>query len=240
MTKLSHFSLLSLWLITSLSILSGCSSIEKKYTVYTAQRILVLPTQVGHEELYQFESEASRSFEKALRKKGFETLSLSLATYNAAHEIALEKTGSIYEPSLGKFTPLNKADYAKEMMYLLIKKKNFDLLVFPSILLRQAEVDKEKGTASFDNLTTEITFDEGVRDKVYPEVARGLSFKVVAMTRDKLSTKPVIQGIGLPFNVKEDAGLMGLSLKTQLISDKELKVAIDKAAKEFLKQVDRP
>ncbi len=226
-------------LFTLLS-LSSCSTFEKKYTVYKAQRILVLPTQVGHEELYQFEGEASKALEKRLRKKGFETLSLSLSTYNAAHEIALEKTGSIYEPSLGKFAPLNKADYAKEMMYLLMKKKSFDLIVFPSIILRQAEVDKEKGTATFDNLTAPITFDDSVRDKVYPDVARGLSFKLIAMTRDKLTTQPVIQGIALPFDVKEEAGLMGLSLKTQLISDKELQVAVDKASKQFLKQVERP
>lgn len=219
-------------------LLQACTtSTHAKATEIRARNILVLPTQVGHTELNSFQLKATRAFEKELRDEGFHMLKLSSALYQQAHSIALEKTGSVYDPKLGLFTPMNKPAYAKEMLYLLLSKKNFDLLVFPSILLREADVDKEKGTVTFDGITKKLAFDENAHDKVYPEIARGLSFKVVGITREKLGTRAAIAGISLPFNISEGVGGMTLVLKTELISDKELDDAIERVTETFKRQV---
>ena len=219
-------------------LLQACtSSTDRKMPEIQARTILVLPTQVGHAELNSFQSRATRLFEKELRKEGFHTVKLSSSMYRQAHTIALEKTGSVYDPKLGLFTPMNKPAYAKEMLYLLLTKKNFDLLVFPSILLREADVDTEKGSAEFDGVTKNLTFNDTVKEEVYPDIVRGLSFKVVGITRDKVGTRASVAGISLPFDVSQGAEGMSLVLKTELISDKELKDAIDRVTETFVKQV---
>lgn len=232
---LKHYSLI---ILCTFIFLQACSSsTSRSAPEIIAPTILVLPTQVGHTELNSFQSKATRRFEKELRREGFRTVKISNAMYQQAHTISLEKTGSVYDPKLGIFTPMNKPAYAKEMLYLLLTKKSFDLLVFPSILLREADVDKENGSAEFDGITKKLTFDETVNEKIYPEIVRGLSFKVVGITRDKVGTRAAIAGISLPFNISEGVGGMSLALKTELISDKELKDAIERVTEIFIKQV---
>ncbi len=201
------------------------------------KNILVLPTQVGHPELNSFQSKATRAFEKELRSEGFNTIKLSNGLYQQAHNLALEKTGSVYDPKLGMFTPMNKPAYAKEMLYLLLSKKNFDLMLFPSILLRQADVNKEKGTAEFDGISKKLTFADGVSNKVYPDIARGLSLKVVGITREQVGTRAFSAGISLPFDISEGIGGMTITLKTELITDKELDDAIERVTELFTEQV---
>ena len=227
--------------LSLITVFQACTtSTNNRASEIYARNILVLPTQVGHAELNSFQSRASRLFEKELRGEGFNTIKLSSAMYRQANAIALEKTGSVYDPKLGVFSPMNKPAYAKEMMYLLLSKKNFDLLVFPSIVLREADVDKETGTAEFDGVVKKLTFDKNIDQKTYPEIARGLSFKVVAITREKVGPRAAVAGISLPFNVSEGLGGMTLTLKTELISDKELNDAVERVTEPFMQQVRLP
>ena len=187
--------------IITLFIVQACTSTTgPKLPEISARNILVLPTYVSHAELNSFQNSATEKFKKSLRQSGYNTIELSDALYQQVHDLALEKTGSVYDPKLGVFSPMNKSAYGKEMLYLLLSKKNFDLLVFPSIILRKADVDRYDGTAAFDGIVMELGFDDNIKDKVYPEMVRGLSLKLVGISRYKETMRPIYSGISLPFN----------------------------------------
>ncbi|NRA41022.1 MAG: hypothetical protein HRU21_01805 [Pseudomonadales bacterium] len=217
--------------------LSSCSNIGSNPDAIKAQRIIVLPTQITHKELARFQQQTSIALVTALNKQGYEAAMLNPSLFQQANEIALEKTGSIYDPQLAEFTPMNQASYVKEILYLLIKRQRFDMLLQPALILRPASIDQANNRVEFDGLSTAVEFDASMQTPRYPNKARGLSLKLVGLSSQQQPTKAMLAGVSVPFTIIESNGLPGLKLKSELISTAELDDAVKRISRQFQQQV---
>jgi len=230
--------LISLCLL--LTHLSACSTVnERQLPKVSAQRILVLPTLINHKELGQLDIDFSSELAKALQDKGFKTLRISDELYKSAQNIAYERSGSVYDPELGEFRPMNMPAYSKEMMVLLAKRKSFDLVLFPSVVTRRITLDTNNGKGELDGLDVQLAHDDQVSEPVYPDSIRGLSLKILGITRQSQGIRVVFSGISLPLQLSEEAGEPKLVLKTPLLNSKAIKQASKYAVKQLTKQVER-
>lgn len=224
-------------LLCVLVTLAGCSSTgSKKLPEYEVRRAWIIPPQVMHKELLPFSQDIQLALEQALRKHKLDVVILPANNFDMLKDKALESSGSIYNPQLGEYTPLTRAPFAKRMLELINSFEPVDILVYPQLVLRRAQMNDDRSLATFDGITRPIEFasdESGVK----PLAIKGLSLKLNAYTRTGNATMGVFSGLSLPFIIDETDAEPKLLLKQTLIDDADINRGVKSVVKQWMKQI---
>ena len=228
---------LSLYLLMSLMALSGCETVPaKKPLKIDAGTILVLSVEAMHKELKDAAAPAYKQLIKKIGKKGFRIVPLTPTTYQQLREMALVQSGSVYDPQVGQFVPLDRAAYLKAIIDISRNRFPHDVVLIPEVILRNTAVVGDE--MSWDGIKKEISFVDPP-ETIYdlPRNAKGLSLRLAAYTRNGARLFYKFNGISLPYLLRYSEGKFSLELKEKFFTDKELKKGVELALKPFFAQV---
>lgn len=227
------------FLLSVLSVLfvSGCETVPlQKPLKIDANRVVVLHVESLHKELTNSAAPVYQQLIKSIQKKGFQVISLTDAVYQKMHEDALLVSGSVYDPQVGVFIPLDRSTYIKAIIDLSAKQFAHDIVLIPEMVLRTASVTGDK--ANWDDVSRELVFiDQPPTTYQLPRKVKGLSLRLGAYTYNGAEVFLNFSGISLPYQMRYFDKKISLNLKEQYFTDEELKEGINLALKPFFKQV---
>jgi hypothetical protein len=185
------------------SLLVGCaSSVPVKPSVevpkldLTGKVFVVAPAVTLHPELREMTEDIQREAVRQLQAKGLESSLTESAVFERNHQLALTESGSIYDPALGEFLPLNQKLYARQLMQGLSVDGEFDYLMMPELVLRSARV--EGGLAYWDSGVERVAAEGGP----LPVSIKGLSVKMTLYRRDGSRVFQSFGAVTLPFKIE--------------------------------------
>lgn len=227
----------SLALISLCVLMAACTTTEtRKGPVIKAASILLLQAESLHSDLTDASQPLYDDLQRALQKQRFNVVTTSPEQYQQAVDQALAVAGSLYDPQIGKFLPLDQRVYVKSLIDYYAAQQAFDVLIMPSLLIRTAEVSGDD--ASWDNVERRIELRNKPDTPFKPlRTVRGVSLKLSVYTRNGADLLQTYAGIALPYTVDYRTQPPQLVLKKPFFTAKEQKQAVDAALEPVLNQV---
>lgn len=187
-----HIVMLSLSLLLALA--SGCTTgpVEPEQQ---PQKAIVLPIFTLHKELRSDASMVQNELREALQEAGYDCVELTADEFEKLQRTAFDESGSIYNPTVGEYIPLDDAKYRKSLLQQL-RTRTFDVLIIPELQLRQALVQGK--TIVWDGVSREMEV-RGDGKYLIPREARGLSLFVSAYGSTGVLVGKGAGGITVPF-----------------------------------------
>lgn len=224
-------------LATFALILSACSTVETRSgPTVKAQNVVLLPIESLHNELLEQENELYELLAQAVHKKRFHVITSTADEFQPALDQALSDAGAIYDPNVGQFLPSDRQIYIKSLIDYYARENAVDVIVLPEILIRKARVYGD--TASWDGAERSVELSEKP-EKPYSSLreARGLSIKLSVYTRNGSFLLQSYAGVSLPYTVNYNKKPAELELKTEFMTQKEQRQAVDAVLRQFFQQV---
>ena len=230
---------LTLCLLTAIVgfLISSCETVPAKEPLkINAHRVVVLHVESLHKELKKAAEPAYQQLIKNIEKKGFYVVPLTAADNQLLRDKAMELSGSVYDPQVGEFVPLDRFTYIKAMIDLSAKLFSHDVVLMPEVVLRTTNVVGDE--MQWDGVKREISFiNQPAAAYDLPQRGKGLSLRLAGYTRNGAKVFLDFSGISLPYHLRYVNGKLTLQLKEQFFTDKELKDGVDMALNPFFKQV---
>ncbi len=217
--------------------LNGCEMVpDTKPLMIDANKVVVLHVEALHKELKDSSKPIYRQLINNIEKKGFQVESMTAEHYQQLREEALLVSGSVYDPNVGRFIPLNRSVYIKAIVDLSARQFSHDIVLIPEVVLRTASVVGDK--ASWDNVEREVTFiNQPLSTYDLPRKIKGLSLRLAGYTYNGAEVFLNFSGVSLPYHMRYFDGKITPDLKEQFFTDDELEEGVDLALEPFFEQV---
>lgn len=168
--------------------------------------VLVAPATTIHKELLGVAEDIQFEYVRQLASYGVDVYEIKPSRFNRYHKVAINDSGSIYDPNVRQFLPLKQRDYVKKLNKLLSQDGRFDLLLIPELMLRPAKI--KAGVAYWDYGAETLPVDGTEQDIKNAEggTTKGLS---VRMRLYRLDGARILESYGavlLPFDIKLNRG----------------------------------
>jgi hypothetical protein len=188
-----------------------------------------------HQELNVAEPLVDVVLKKRLSDTSFKVKTLSDEQFQQANSLALLESGSIYDPAVGSYVPLDLRVYAASIKKILVQQYQFDTLVLAKLLLRDAEIVDNH--VEFDGVRRDLEYGANTPKHIVPRRVRGLALQLDAFTGDNNATRAVFGGISLPYYIKLQNNQPDFVIKENFFSKKEVEEAAKIAVKKLQQQL---
>lgn len=168
--------------------------------------VLVAPASTIHKELLGVAEDIQFEYVRQLAAYGVDVYEIKPSRFNRYHKVALDDSGSIYDPNVKRFLPLKQREYVKKLNALLSQDGRFDLLLIPELMLRPAKI--KDGVAYWDYGSEKLPVIGTEEDIKNAEggTTKGLS---VRMRLYRLDGARILESYGaviLPFDINLKRG----------------------------------
>ncbi len=209
--------------------LSACSTppkldeaqVEDKLVFYEAQKVVVLPIFSLVKEFRQYTPLIHQTLVDSLSARGFDCFVIGEKQYLEMRKKALQESGSIYNPGVGEFIPFNEDVYIADFVQQLTSVGDFNLLLFPELLLRTAMVNGDFVAWDGTNQPLIVKGNADGNAKI-PKIARGLSLKVVAYTIRGERRMEQFGGLAVPYYLDLTSTPASFKLRDNLMEQEKL------------------
>lgn len=228
---------IKLLLLVCATFVVACTTTEVKTSqVVKARSVLLLPVESLQIGLVAAGDPLYQALVKGLDKKRFDVITTDKDRYQSALDDALAASGAMYDPSLGKFLPLDRRLYIKGLIDFYAKDEDFTVIILPELLIRVASVSGDY--ASWDGVERRIELAEEP-ERPYRQVrnVRGVSLKLSVFTRQGADIVQSYAGLSLPYTVNYNQKPPVLVLKEPFYTSKEQNEAVNLALKTVFNQV---
>lgn len=218
--------------------LAACTTTEVSKTApkVKAETVLLLPVDALYDELAGQAEPVNRLLADELSSRKFQVISSDKAVYRQAVDQALEISGAMYDPKVGKFLPADRNKYWKALIDIYAVNEDFDVMIMPELAIRQAQTDGDY--AEWDDARRRIELAEKADEPYrHPPTLSGLSVKLTAFTAGGVFIVQSHGGVSLPYLVNHNQSPPTLKLKKTLFTDKELNQGVDTALENIFHQV---
>jgi hypothetical protein len=178
-----------------LSLLGAGCTTEPAEPERRPENAVVLPVFTLHKELRGDVAIVQNQLVRALKDAGYKCVELSADEFEKIQRVAFEESGSIYNPTVGEYVPLEPGRYRVSLLQQLRGRK-FDVVILPELQLRAAQV--QANNILWDGVTRNIEV-RGNSQYLAPRQARGLSLLVAAYGNTGALVGRGIGGITVPF-----------------------------------------
>jgi len=209
-------------LLSLLALLgAGCTTepVKPKLQPETA---IVLPISTLHKELRGDVSIVQHQLEKTLKDAGYHITELTADEFEKMQHNAFDESGSIYNPSVGEYVPLDAGRYRSSLLQQLHDRK-FTITIMPELQLRTAQVQGEN--VLWDGVTRKIEV-RGTSNYLAPHEARGLSLVISAYTSTGALVGKGAGGITVPFYLDATTSNVQFHLRDSFYDADEVKEGV--------------
>src|SRR5690554_4687299 len=218
-------------------LLAACSTTEvRQGPVVKAKSILLLPLSSLHSELAEAGHSITQDLNQVLGKKKFTVINPDDQQVQAASDQALAAAGAVYDPSIGQFLPMDRLVYIKSLIDYYSTQFDFEVLIQPELLIRNADVIGD--TATWDGVERSVELSSKPKTPYRAlKTVRGVSIRLSAYSHNGADLLHSYAGIGLPYTINYAVKPPAFDLKTVLFTEKEQRQAAENALKPFFYQV---
>jgi hypothetical protein len=237
---LSKTALSALLLLCCSLLFTACASTTTSdKPVVEAHSVLLLPATSLHKELNGSLTDVASELDRQLDAAGFTVVHAEPDVFEAAKKKALEVSGAVYNPKVGRYVPLNREVYVAQLMSALSVTYKHNVVIKPDLILRTAVVDGDY--AKWDNLKREIEIINKPKTPFQmPDRAKGLSLRLKYYTRNGAMLDTSYGGVSLPYVLDFASGKAEYQLKELFFKQKDLQNSVELALAPFLQQVKLP
>lgn len=206
--------------------LVGCTTESAmKNNRMQVESILLLPVSSVHDELLVGADIITQVLEKQLKSADFDVYYLPESQIKTFEVIALEQSGSLYDPKIKKFVPLDKSKYNYHLIGQISQQYDFDAILMPQLWLRKTRMNLDE--AQWDGVSRDIEFiNKPEMTYKLPKSAQGLSLRLSAFSRRGGKIDSSYGGLSLPYRIDYQDGKAGFDLKKEFYSSNEVKEAV--------------
>src|SRR5690554_903670 len=225
------------YILVAALLLASCSTTEvRQGPVIKAKSVLLLPLTSLHNELAQAGHNVTLELTKALEKRRFAVINPSEEQTKLAVDQALAAAGAVYDPSIGQFLPMDRLVYIKSLIDYYGTQFDFEVLIQPELLIRNADVVGD--TATWDGVERSVELSSKPKTPYRAlKTVRGVSIRLSAYSHNGADLLHSYAGIGLPYTINYAVKPPAFDLKTVLFTEKEQRQAAENALKPFFYQV---
>lgn len=201
----------------------------------SASTAMLLPVSSLHEEMVSHHEQVAAALTEGLKQERLEVLQPK--DWGTQSETALEASGAIYNPDIGRFLPLDKKRYTQALLEQLLPQQSFEVLVMPELVLRSADLDKKM--LVWDGVHKALPLEDADRDAPLPKSSKGLSLRVLLYSRDGMEIMDGFYGVSIPYLIDYSAGKPVFRLKSEFFTEEEITDAVRRAMKDISRHLQQ-
>lgn len=170
---------------------------------------------------------------KQLEEKSFDCYVISKKMFKVLNRKALEESGAIYNPKVGEFVPTRKDVYIKSLISQLASVGEFNLLLVPEIVMRDARISG--GEVWWDNQSMSLPISGKSRTSYkVPQQGRGLSLQLAAYTSSGGEQMMSYGAIAVPFYLDISEPQPELKMRKKVLHMTDFSHAVGQAIQPLL------
>jgi hypothetical protein len=227
----------SLLLFPLLFCVSSCEAVPDQQPVkIKVSSLVVMPVDSLQEELLVGGGEIHSVLVANLQKRGYRVLTPDAAGYRKLLDEALVVSGSVYDPAVSRFLPLNRDVFIKALVDSAATNLGAELVLIPEVVLRTGDVAGDH--VEWDGVARELEFLQKPEQSYrLPPRAKGASLRVAAYTRNGAEVYLQFGGISLPYRARYRDKQLVLEPKVPPYTSKEMAEGVNTALLPFFRQI---
>jgi len=205
-----------------LSLLIASCTTEPVEPALQPETAIVLPVSTLIKDLRGDVSIVQHQLVKTLKDAGYHVTELGADEFEKMQHNAFDESGSIYNPSVGEYVPLEPARYRANLLQQLRDRK-FNLVIMPELQLRSAQVQGDE--VLWDGVARKIEV-RGTSNYLAPHEARGLSVTIAAYGSTGVLVGRGAGGITVPFYLDATTSNVQFRLRDSFYNADEVKEGV--------------